>query len=324
MYQCSVVLCQSCSMSSTGYQKIRVFECFPFFNELDILEIHLNVLAPLVDYFVIVEATRNFMGREKPLYFQENRDRFAAFSDKIIHVIVDDLPSELDAASEPEEIRATGFKREALQRSAMNRGLREARPDDLIIVSDVDEIIKPDVFEKALADYKDKITYFEGVYYHYFLNWRLAGHEDLKTTRMIEMKYFKDGHHLRKTKGRRSKSLPEWLEYFVWLPYAARRHGHPLGRQIMHEGCWHLSFMMNSDKIRKKLQAYSHTERTTDDFLAEGKIEERIARRISVFGTSIEVDPIETLPAYVRENIDRYRAIVDFGDAPPCRSHLDQ
>jgi len=300
-------------MNSPAPNDIRIFECFPFFNELEILEIHLNVLAPYIDYFIIVEATRNFMGQPKSLYYQENKDRFAAFEDKIIHVIVDDLEAELDQSVDEAIRRATGFEREAIQRQAMNRGLTDARPNDLIIISDVDEIIKPDALKKALPDAAGKITYFEGVYYHYFLNWRLIGYKDLKTTRMIEMKHFRDGHHMRKTKGWRSKSLPAWLEYLMWLPYASARHGTLIGRQILFEGCWHLSFIMDSNQIRKKLQAYSHTERTTDDFLGEGKIEERIANRVSMFGNTISIDPIETLPRFIQDNLEKYRPMIDFG-----------
>ena len=299
-------------MSLKTADKVRIFECFPFFNELDILEIHLNVLAPYIDYFIIVEATRNFMGQPKALFFEENKERFAEFSDKIIHVVVDDLPEELDATVDDAIRRRTGFEREANQRQAMSRGLANARPNDLIIISDVDEIIKPEALTRSLAGAPGKISYFEGVYYHYYLNWRLRGYKDLKTTRMIEMKNFIDGHHMRKTKGWRSKSLPNWLEYMMWVPYASKRHGKLLGRQVIREGCWHLSFIMNSDQIREKLQAYSHTERTTDEFIGEGRIEERIENKISMFGNGIAVDPVETLPKYIQDNLGKYGALIDF------------
>ena len=73
----------------------RVFDCFTFFNELDVLEIRLAELDPLVDHFVIVEATRTFTAKPKPLYFADNRKRYDRYAHKIIHVVVDDLP--LDA-----------------------------------------------------------------------------------------------------------------------------------------------------------------------------------------------------------------------------------
>jgi len=68
-----------------------IYDCFTFFNELDLLEIRLNVLKDVVDRFVLVEATQTFTGRPKPLYYKENAARFAAFADRIIHVVVDDF-----------------------------------------------------------------------------------------------------------------------------------------------------------------------------------------------------------------------------------------
>src|SRR5215207_4343303 len=100
----------------------RVFDCFPFFNELDVLEIRLAELDALVDCFVIVEATRTFTAKPKPLYYADNRERYDRFSHKIIHVVVDDLP--LDAP--------THWIREAHQREAIMRGLTDARPEDRI------------------------------------------------------------------------------------------------------------------------------------------------------------------------------------------------
>ena len=65
-----------------------IYDCFPFFNELDLLEIRLNELSGVVDRFVLSEAELTHNGDRKPLYFNEHKDRFAKFADKIIHIIV--------------------------------------------------------------------------------------------------------------------------------------------------------------------------------------------------------------------------------------------
>jgi hypothetical protein len=78
----------------------RIFDCFTFLNEFDLLEIRLHELAPVVDRFVIAESPVTFTGRPKPLHFLDNRARFAAFADKIIHIVVDDQPV-TDSAWEP-------------------------------------------------------------------------------------------------------------------------------------------------------------------------------------------------------------------------------
>ena len=77
----------------------KVFDCFPFYDELDLLEIRLNILNDVVDYFVLTEATRTFTGKPKPLHYDNNKVRFKKFEHKIRHVIVDDteFKPEIDA-----------------------------------------------------------------------------------------------------------------------------------------------------------------------------------------------------------------------------------
>lgn len=77
-------------------KKIKIYDVFTFFNELDLLEIRLNILDPYVDYFVIVEATETFSGYPKPLYYEENKERFKKWKDKIIHYVIDDTPKDED------------------------------------------------------------------------------------------------------------------------------------------------------------------------------------------------------------------------------------
>lgn len=285
----------------------RIFDCFIFYNELDILDIRLNTLDPLVDYFVLVESTHTFTGQPKELIYAKNNRRFKKFHDKIIHVVVDDMPRQAE----------TTFVREAHQRSAIGRGLVEAGPDDLVLVSDVDEIPKPELLQDALKTASGKITYFEGVYYHFRLNWRLVGRQDLMTSRMIEYRHFRDGWLLRTTKGKRSASLPGWLERLMWTPYAALRHHALLGRRIIPEGCWHFSFMTEPDEIRAKLSAYKAPDRLKLKDLRDEAVEERLSKRRSMFDTEIEVVPLDEMPEYVRKNTQKFAHILDLEGASP-------
>lgn len=284
----------------------RIFDCFVFYNELDILDIRLNTLDPIIDYFVLVESTRTFTGQPKELVYQQNKERFARFHDRIIHVIVDDMP---------EQAKDT-YVREAHQRSAIGRGLDQAKPDDLIIVSDVDEIPKPELLSSARKSATGHITYFEGVYYHFFLNWRLADRKDLMTSRMIEYRHFRDGWLVRSTKGRRSTSMPFWVEYLMWLPYAALRHRTFLRRQICREGCWHFSFMMSPDEVRRKLSAYKAHDRPQMKKSRADVVEERISRRRSMFDSEIVLAPMAELPDYVQKHTNKFKHLIDPEDAP--------
>lgn len=117
-----------------------IYDCFQFYNEIDILKIRLNVLKDVVDKVVLSESTTTFSGKSKPLYFEENKELFKKFEDKIIHVIVDDTPMDCDA-----------FKRDSHQKCAVMRGLVEAKEDDIIIFSDVDEIPNPDTLRELFG-----------------------------------------------------------------------------------------------------------------------------------------------------------------------------
>ncbi len=107
-----------------------IYDCFLFFNEIQLLRLRLAELSPVVERFVLVEATRSFTGHPKPLHFENNRHLFEEHLEKICHIVVDDLPAKYESA----------WDMEAHQRNAILRGLTEANPDDIIAISDVDEI----------------------------------------------------------------------------------------------------------------------------------------------------------------------------------------
>ena len=120
----------------------RIYDCFTFYNELDLLEIRLNELDPIVDHFVLCEAPVTFKGKPKPLLFKENRERFERFLPKIAHIVVDDMPTGPDKKS-------VYWQRQTFQRNAIRRGLGDADADDFIILSDLDEIPRATAVESG-------------------------------------------------------------------------------------------------------------------------------------------------------------------------------
>ena len=48
---------------------MKIFDCFTFFNELELLELRLKMLSPYVDYFVLVESNITFRGDSKTFLF---------------------------------------------------------------------------------------------------------------------------------------------------------------------------------------------------------------------------------------------------------------
>lgn len=142
----------------------KVYDCFPFFNELELLEIRLNELDDAVDYFVIVESIETQRGGEKPLFFLENRERFAPFLHKIIHIIIDERHPEFGL-----------WERENYQRNGILRGLKKCKDRDIILISDLDEIPRNHLIPHIKTEIKRrtlKYLYFQMHMYRFHLNRR--------------------------------------------------------------------------------------------------------------------------------------------------------
>ena len=123
---------------------IKLVDCFTFYNELDLLEYRLNLLYDTVDYFILVEATLTHVGKPKELYYNQNKERFKQWSDKIIHIVVDDFPfneTNINCLNNDQ------WKNEKFQRNCITRGLKKINID-LLILSDVDEIPDPSLLQK--------------------------------------------------------------------------------------------------------------------------------------------------------------------------------
>ena len=165
---------------------MKIYDAFLFFNELDILDLRLNLLNKFVDKFVIVESTVTFSGKNKKLFFDENKDRFKQFEDKIIHIIIDDTPDEFLSINYIDDVKTTKdiFKnkilkylsestgwsrdqkqwgREIYQREYIIMGLFDCSDEDMIIISDVDEIPNPEEISNKTGDvfeFKQMMFYY--------------------------------------------------------------------------------------------------------------------------------------------------------------------
>ena len=118
---------------------MKIIDCFIFYNELDLLNYWLNMLDDIVDYFIIVESTHTFIGKEKELFFNNNKELFKKFENKIIHIIVNNLPHihpNIDFS------KGEQSNNERFQRNQIPIGFDNIKLDDedIIIITDVDEI----------------------------------------------------------------------------------------------------------------------------------------------------------------------------------------
>jgi beta-1,4-mannosyl-glycoprotein beta-1,4-N-acetylglucosaminyltransferase len=143
--------------SAVKFSLLMIYDCVILFNELEVLELRFSELDSVVDRFVVVEAPVTFSGRRKPLAYSQNRQRFRRWTDRIIHIVVEDMP----LGSDP-------WSRERHQRNAVMRGLTDAGPTDGIILSDVDEIPNP----SAIRGWSPSLGLrrFEQLFCYYWLN----------------------------------------------------------------------------------------------------------------------------------------------------------
>ena len=100
---------------------MKIIDCFIFYNELDLLNYRLNILNSVVDYFIIVESTHTFIGKEKYMYFNDIKHLFDDFKEKIIHIIVDDFPYKYPDINIHNRDQ---WKNETFQRNAISRGFK--------------------------------------------------------------------------------------------------------------------------------------------------------------------------------------------------------
>lgn len=140
------------------------YDIFPFFNELDLLDIRLNVHGPYVDRFVLIESLKTHAGYPKPLYYNENKATFQKFHDRLIHRICG-----LHGPDGIQDSLHRAWVNERLQRDS--HGM-EFKPEDIIVSTDLDEIVNFPALGSVDGTYQ-----LSQLMYHYWLNdWR--GHWD--------------------------------------------------------------------------------------------------------------------------------------------------
>ena len=271
-----------------------IYDCFPFFNELDLLEIRLNYLDEVVDKFVLVEMGKTASGKDKPFFFDENKERYSKFLDKIIHIKVSDYP---DENGEPDYSKP--WLLENYQRDCIMRGLKDAKSDDIILISDLDEIPA----KKVVKEYTSGIiSPVHKMMYYYLNNLNVTNSNWVKGTKIchysdlidpqidipkqLENQYTKKG-------------LPTYIRFY--------------SGNLIFDGGWHFSYLGGAKAISYKIKSFAHQELNKEDFTNEAKIEKCVKKGEDIFGRgdryrAIPID--ETFPDYIVENQEKYQHLI--------------
>ena len=276
---------------------MKIYDCFLFYNELDLLELRLEELYDHIDHFVLVEATTTFQSTPKELFFNNNKERYAKYMDKIIHVIIDDAPGLVGHGDTYPT--SSAWINEIFQRNCIIRGLANADLDDIIIVCDADEILRPEVVDHMRANPKD-VMGFRTPYFNVKLNYRLV-------------------------------NCPNVEQYCVWIVACKRKFltepeklrlvrfnltNLPLGhedeqiRMYEHAG-WHFTYQGNTEFVRNKIKSFAHTELNNSQILDNIDVDAMMTRGVGWNPRDprpfslVAVD--EYFPNTIRKNLSKYQ-----------------
>ena len=292
---------------------MKIFDCFMYHNEDTVLDARLNYLEKFVDNFVIVESTFNHRGQRKKLNF--NIKNFSKFSKKINYLILDSQSKEIEEIKDNDtdfekskKYVLNGYRRDHYQRNYIVNGINKANPDDIIIISDIDEIPKLDKLN--IKNLSEKLIFFKQKMCYYKFN-------------LYQRNYTWYG-----SRACRKKNLisPQWLRDIKPKSYSFWRIDNFLSKTkynniyFVDDGGWHFSYLNTPELIDEKLRSYTHHHEYDLNPIGVQNIEKRIQNRESVYnltidkrknkfseGVKLDILSFEELPYNISENINKYK-----------------
>ncbi|MDD1627762.1 MAG: hypothetical protein LUQ26_09870 [Methylococcaceae bacterium] len=272
---------------------VRLFDCITFFDGLDILELRLNILDPYFDYFIIVEASKTHAGEPKSLYFHDNRERFKKFEDKIIYVLITDMPSILQEGNSRADLAS-------FQRNQIKLGLVDCRDSDIIFISDFDEIPNPLKLPYAIKLLNlgiSKVRFKQELYY-YYLNGRMPLQPWLFGTVCTKYKTLREQFDLKPDMLRPSEISIDDIDC-----------------PLLKNGGWHFSYIGGLDAILRKISSFEMTSLDRPESKDQEDILAKISRGDDLFGRHDHKINYESLdegsyPKYLLDNREKFRHLL--------------
>ena len=261
---------------------MAIYDCFQYFNEDHIVDLRLNILDKYVDYFVISESTKTHQGENKKINF--NLNNFTKFKHKIKFVI-----AEYNEEINFKNHRGGESPIEKHQRNCLIKGINNASTEDLIILSDSDEI--PDLTKISEIKKNKKFIAFSQKMFTYKLNLQNLDESNWIGSKITKKKYISTMQNLRDLKFKR---YPFWR--------LDKRN-----LQII-KGGWHFSYLQSPDQILQKIKSFSHGE-FNNNTLNEKQIEERILNNKDLFDRGFSLKKVEidkSFPEYILKNKTKY------------------
>ncbi len=260
---------------------MKIYDCFSYLDEDLLLDLRLNILNDFVDYFVIIEGDKTWQNNKKTLKF--NINNFKNFKEKIIYIPITNMPE----GDNP-------YLRENFQRNAINKGIKNAEDNDLIIVSDLDEIPNP----KAIQNFNPKMRFaaFKQLHFYYKINLQSQKNPFWFGSRICVKKFLKSPQWLRDLK---FKKRPFWRIDKLRL------------NNIIEDGGWHFCNLKEPEKLLYKYKnlcetddPYVFKEKINEKFLNLDEIKKRVSEGLDIIGRDEvykKIDLDHRFPSYILE-----------------------
>ena len=283
-----------------------------YYDEDLIIDLRFNILNKYITEFIIVESKFTHSGEKRELLFDINK--YSMFKKKINYIVLENEPENLETIYDkdtPDKKNSkyimNALKRENFQRNAITKGLKEINPDDLILISDVDEI--PDLSNLNLNNINDEIILFKQNFYYYKFNLKLENSPWLGT-KACKYKILKSPQWLRNIK---DKKYPFWR---LDVLFSDKKYSNI---KFIENGGWHFSNMKSPADIEKKMKTYLHHREYDINPLGEEKIKQIIKSKKSIYNLRADMKnekfdgtqnlkPTDgnELPNYIKENKKKY------------------
>ena len=298
---------------------MKIFDCFMFYDEELLLDIRMNILDTFVDYFVIVESKFFHNGKERELKFDINK--YSKFKKKIIYIIQDKQPQGIKLIEPSDNEGTKSFKmiynahlREHYQRNQIENGLNNSDGNDIILISDVDEI--PNLENVNIKNIKNKLILFEQDIFYYKLN-RYLPNFKWYGTKACKRRYLKSPQWLREIKNK-DYSFLRIDTFFSKLKY--------IDKYYVRDGGWHFSNLKNSIDIETKLKSYLHHRDYEVEEIGIEKIKKLIKENKTIYNMYVDKDSqkyddksqknlekfeINKLPLYIQNNLQEFKNWID-------------
>lgn len=260
---------------------MKIYDCFTYFDEDLILDTRLNIMNNHVDYFVIVESTYNHNGERRELKFDLNK--YQKFKNKIKYIVWDKLPEDIEKINDndSEIVRENKFinnavKRENGQRNYIMKGLDHAEDNDLILLSDLDEI--PSLNNINLKNIKQKIIIFEQLMCYYKFNLVIPNYKWFGTRACLK-KNFKNPQWLRNIKARK------YPLFRIDILFNEKKFN---DIKFIEKGGWHFTNIKSPEEIHYKYKSYCHHREYELSGMNVDKIKEIIKSKHTLYNLNMD------------------------------------